>query len=222
MAEFRKYMFDDFVIEDLREDFDEDLDNIDEDLGEIKEENVISENVVKEVFVEEKIAISEVQRRVDEASKKAFEQGYKSVTDTILEKNATVLENIEKELKDIIATIDIRSKQIEKDYLFLLKESLKKIVPTVLEDDAQNIVSKFIEDNFDAMKKEPKLSFYVNSEIALMIKSKIEAFLEKNNFEGRVLINVDDNLLASDCKIEWENGGVQRSAQKIIERIDKL
>lgn len=226
MAEFKKYMFDDFVVEDDQEDFDDDFENKKEDLADDEtKEDTNGENVVEAaplVPPEKTFTLSEVEEKVKEAKMKAYEEGASSVRCDIEEKVSQVMETIEHELKDIFEAIDIKTRDIEKDYLLLLKESLKKIVPTVLDKDAENIVTKFVQDNFGTLKEEAKLTFYVNSELVSKVRKKIEDIAKENNFEGKVVISVDDKLLASDCRIEWESGGVERKTEKIIERIDGL
>ena len=43
-----------------------------------------------------------------------------------------------------------------------------------------------------------------------------------NDFEGKISLHKDASMAPGDCRIEWKNGGIERSSHKMLEKIDNL
>ena len=85
------------------------------------------------------------------------------------------------------------------------------------------LVSKFIADNFNNFKDEAKLSFYIHPDIISYAQQKIAALANSYDFEGKIALHKDASLAKSDCRIEWENGGVElKGADQLAKVADLL
>ena len=99
---------------------------------------------------------------------------------------------------------------------------LQKILPNLSNEHAVEILNRFLEDNFANFRTEPKLSFFFNPEIAPSMQQQIAKLAHIQDFEGKISLHKDNNLALSDCRIEWENGGVGRSSDKLLEKVNNL
>ena len=66
------------------------------------------------------------------------------------------------------------------------------------------------------------MSFYFNPETIKDIQETIGKLANSNDFEGKISLHKDSSLGMADCRIEWENGGVELNNDKTLEKLDNL
>lgn len=228
MADYKKYMFDNFVVSDKQEEGYVEPEAMPEPAAE-PEEKITDIEFVEAAPVEEKPvvqAVSYSQGEMDEAVRSAEEKGYErgfNAAVTEHEKAETVLlENINNRLMTILADVSTQNTEQEQNALRFAVSLVKKLLPSLEENVAVEEVEAFIGDNFKNFAKEGSLSFRFNPDIIGDIAPKISRLAEKNDFEGKIALHKDDSLGLSDCKIEWKNGGVERNTARMISQVENL
>ena len=256
MAQLKKFMFDNFVIE-TRPEADEPEPPVDEETAAepvsptAQEENVSAESPAEtaaepeleaepepevepepeeEEFIPEPLppaeksyTQSEVDEMVNTARQEGYEQGFRSSQNGVDAEANTLLMDINQKLAALLSeTADIRT-EVENQALEMVKVAVLKLVPTLMADEAAELVSKFIADNFNNFKDEAKLSFYIHPDIISYAQQKIAALANSYDFEGKIALHKDASLAKSDCRIEWENGGVElKEADQLAKVADLL
>ena len=84
------------------------------------------------------------------------------------------------------------------------------------------MIKKFLEDNFKNFSQESKLSFYFNSAVIAQAQQILANLARKYDFEGKITLHKDDSLGKSDCRVEWENGGVERNSSGLQAEVKEL
>lgn len=233
MADFKKFMFDNFVVDNktnkskkadevpvekveaevvskpVEQNKTEEFETFDVDYEEVKEEKV--------TYTQE-----ELDSRVKIARDEGYEEGFKASQSSLEVNRIELLANVDANLLNIFEKIDAKVFEMEKDCAELLKAVLRKIVPGVLEEKAKEIVESFIKDNFVNIKKEAKLSFYANPEVIPYVQEVVAGLARASDFEGKISMHKDAGLGISDCRIEWEKGGVERNAEEILNKVDDV
>ena len=234
MAEFKKFMFDNFVIEEHEEKVEEAVevaepsvpDNVPEPEPEVEEiQEAVYEEVVEpepepepvKTYTEEELA-----EQVQIAEHNGYEKGFKSSQSGIDEAVANVLNEINSRLLQLITEEETQKSEMEKQSLDLVLSIVRKLVPSLLSDEAKNIVNKFIADNFNNFKNESKLSFYIHPDIISYVQENIAKLANRHDFEGKIALHKDNSLGVSDCRIEWENGGVERNTGHLTDKIKAM
>lgn len=233
MAEFKKFMFDNFIVEDTEKKIEEDIievvempvpENVPEQKTEVEDvQDVVYEEVIEpepepvKTYTEEELA-----EQVRIAEQNGYEKGFKSSQCDIDAASVNVLNEINNRLLQLITDEQKQNSEMEKQSLDLVLSIVRKLVPSLLADEAKNIVNKFIADNFNNFKNEAKLSFYIHPDIISCVQKNIANLANRHDFEGKIALHKDNNLGISDCRIEWENGGVERNAGHLVGKIETM
>lgn len=235
MADYKKYMFDNFVVSD-----EEPRKYIPEAVVEAAEEDDAApeDEVTEAEFVEEKPAAEtkeeekaapevsfsqeELDKAVRAAEEKSYEQGYNAAVSEREKAETVLLDSINNRLMTILADVSTNNAEQEQSALRFAVALVRKLLPRLEEGVAVKEVEAFICGNFKNFAKEGSLSFRFNPEIIGDIAPKISRLAEKNDFEGKIAIHKDDSLGLSDCKIEWLNGGVERNTAHALSQVEDL
>ena len=229
MAELKKFLFDNFVIEDkkkIKSKLEEpEAAVLPEQEVELEPIVVEPEPVVEEVEPEPEVITfseEEVAEKVKEAEKKAYERGLKAAQESIEQSQKELLESINNKLIALIANTMKAEETAEQEAFVLARAVVDKLVPGLNEEHAAEIVNKFIADNFNSFKNESKLSFYIHPDIISYAQETIAKLANSYDFEGKIALHKDASLEKADCRIEWENGGVERNSAELGERVKNL
>lgn len=231
MADYKKYMFDNFVINDknppkyVPEEIissAEDKEDISEDkvfeVEEVEESQPIEEPQIKEITFSQE----DMDKAVRQAEEQSYEKGYNAAISEKEKAETMLLDSINNRLMTILADISSNNASQEQSALRFAVSLVKKLLPQLEETVAVKEVESFIEDNFKNFSKEGSLSFCFNPEIIGDIAPKLSHLAEKHDYEGKIAIHKDISLGLSDCKIEWLNGGVEKNTAHAISRVEDL
>lgn len=229
MSNYQKFMFDNFVIADEDEPDEEVVELKNDEVDVIRVEAPEEENEpIIDIPVEpaapevKTYTQEELDAAVLQAEQAGYEKGY-NARDCGLDKEiTTLLGNVESKLLDIIVNAGTVEEKLEKQFKEFNILVLQKLIPGLQKEQGVAIINKFIEDNFANFRFEPKLSFYLNSEVIGQVQEKIAQMAHIHDFEGKIALHKDDNLGISDCRIEWENGGVEHLSNKLLEKVENL
>ena len=72
----------------------------------------------------------------------------------------------------------------------------------------------------DSLKNEPRLVVYTPAEHLDALKSRVDALSSTKGFEGRVVLIGEDGMKPGDCRVEWADGGMERSSAAIWAEIE--
>lgn len=226
MAELKKYLFDNFVIEDKKKsrqpvapepEVVPEKENRSEQITDAEfEEFAVSEPEVK-TYSEE-----EMSEKIKAAEQDAYERGFKTAQESIDSTVASLLENINNKLMTMVADSSNLTCELQQQSFELAQAVMTKLVPTLTEENAVEIVKGFISENFNNFKKEAKLSFYIHPDIISYVQETIAKLANSYDFEGKIALHKDPTLKTADCRIEWENGGIERNTAELSGRIEEI
>lgn len=170
--------------------------------------------------------VSYTQEELDEkikiAEQNAYENGFKSAQSSIEASLKEVLSDINNKLVNIITDADAMNKTLEQQSMDVVMAVVRKLVPTLEAENALDIVNKFISENFNNFKNESKLSFYIHPDIISYVQKTIAALAKSHDFEGKIALHKDSSLAVGDCRVEWENGGVERNGAEMLNKVAEI
>ncbi len=234
MAQFQKFMFDNFVIacdEDkaiVEPENETEAENIESGAEPIEETVVYEpEPEIKpepEIVVESVISYSqeELDAEVRKAEDKGYERGLRQAEDEAEKRHEALMNEMSGKLSVMLADMAKENDEREAEAIQLALALVKKLLPSLEEKQAEAEVQKFLSDNFPNFRREAYLSFSFNPQTVGAAAKIIAKLAEKNDFEGKISVHKDENLGVSDCRIEWENGGVEKNDSKMLEKAEKL
>ena len=228
MVAYKKFEFDNFVIEDeIVEIVTSEKVVTDDEIIREETETVVEAEMVPEIIPEpvvETITFSEeeLQAAKIQAEQIGYDKGYQAKSEETDKMTAGLLLDINNKLSDFFAAQDKFKDELEQNFMKFNLAVLQKLLPSLSEEHAVEILNRFLEENFANFRTEPKLSFFFNPEIAPSMQQQIAKLARIQDFEGKISLHKDTNLGLSDCRIEWENGGVCRSSDKLLEKVNNL
>ncbi|MGE5506627.1 MAG: flagellar assembly protein FliH [Actinomycetota bacterium] len=99
---------------------------------------------------------------------------------------------------------------------------LKKVLPRTCEAHAFEEVTRVVEECLGHVLDEPRIIVRVSAELVDPVRERLEAVAGDHGFEGRVVVQADPRLTASDCKVEWTDGGAERDQVRLLAEIDEV
>lgn len=227
MAELKRFLFDNFVIEEKKKIKAPTAEAVVEALP-IKEhkpemitdadfEEYIPQNEQPKTYNEEEVA-----EKIKIAEQDAYERGFKTSQDGIDNLLSKAMDEINQRLMTMIANSSNLSCELEKQSVELAQAIIEKLVPGLNKDNSVEIVKQFISDNFNNFKNEAKLSFYIHPDIISYVQETIAKLANSYDFEGKISLHKDAKLGIADCRIEWENGGVERNLAGMSAKVENM
>lgn len=225
MSKPQKFLFDNFVIgEDNREVVEVPVADtavfaVPENKNDEVEVELVEESPEPEVMT---YSEDELAEKVKMAEERGYEQGFKAAQTDSEQIIQGILIDINNKLLSLITDASAAHQTSEKQFMQILKTVVARMIPTMAEENAVEIINSFIATNFKNFNDEPKLSFYLSPEVIKEVQEKIVQLANHNDFEGKIALHKDTSLGISDCRIEWENGGVERNLGNMLEKVDNL
>ena len=247
MAAYQKFMFDNFVIDDegrIRIN-DENASATEvtepeeteispqaevEDAQNTQVEEVVASEPVMEIQEQKEPDIppppsfseDELRAATEKSREEGYEKGFQAAQGEQEKQEHELLENINTRLLSILTEAENFQKQLEQDNLHFVLGVLKKIFPSLAQKQADAELELFLKENFAHFKNEASLSFSFNPESVKIGAALLPKLANANDFEGKIAIHKDASLGVGDCRIEWKNGGVERNADKMLEKVTEL
>ena len=228
MVSYKKFEFDNFIVDDEEVEIISSTEVVtdDEIIPEV-DEPVVEPEFVPEIAPEpviETITFSEdeLEAAKIQAEQLGYDKGYQAKSEETENMTAGLLLDINNKLSDFFAVQDKFREELEQNFMKFNLAVLQKLLPNLSDEYAVEILNRFLEENFANFRTEPKLSFFFNPEIAPSMQQQIAKLARIQDFEGKISLHKDSNLGLSDCRIEWENGGVGRSSDKLLEKVNNL
>lgn len=227
MSGYKKYEFDNFVLDDDRAEVATPTAEVATPEEELTETAVSTPEVVETVpepqaVVAPTYSEEEMNAAKTAAQKLGYEEGYRAKTEEIDNQTTGLLLELDKHIGDLLAQKEQLQKELERDFMELNLAVIKKLLPHISQEHAEEILTQFLNENFANFKSEAKLSFYFNPDIIGKMQAQIANLARINDFEGKIALHKDASLGVSDCRVEWENGGVQSGSDKLLEKVNNL
>lgn len=96
----------------------------------------------------------------------------------------------------------------------------RKLVPDLLRREGVGEIEAVIRAALREMFEEPRVVLRVSDSVLDLIKPRIDAIARDAGFDGKIVILAEDGMVDGDCRLEWADGGVERSAAKLSAQIE--
>ena len=111
---------------------------------------------------------------------------------------------------------------INRDALKLAHAIMKKLAPRLTRNGELIEVERTIAQAFEFTNNQPKIIVQVPQHLNLPLQEKIDVITSRGNFDGQVILSVNNELAEGDCRIIWDAGEMERSMSTTWGQIDKI
>lgn len=187
-------------------------------------EEIESEKLRKEREKAEKYRFS--QEDIDEACQTAHAighaAGHEKAMESIDNKLVESLELIIPQIDEIVTQNLAETNKHFNAVMDIALAAAKKTVSEIYKKHGLDEVEKVIKECMEHVINEPRIVITVATDAIDVLDERIEKIKRKHGYEGLLIIHGDNEMPLGDCKIEWENGGLERSLENIWEDIDRI
>jgi flagellar assembly protein FliH len=170
-------------------------------------------------FSEEELAAA-----VAEARKTALAEGQAKgkaeATAQTEKQTATALTAIAQHFAKVDGEVQAATAQLRETTLELSLAMVRRLFPEFARQHGLEEVKELLGRCLDQLRTEPRFTVKVASDLAETLKGQVEALAQSRGFEGRIVVAGEDSLKPGDCRIEWSQGGMIRSADEIWKAIE--
>ena len=170
-------------------------------------------------FSEEELAAA-----VAEARKAALAEGQAKgkaeATAQTERQTAAALNAIAQHFAKIEGEVQAVSAELRATSLELGLAMVRRLFPEFARRHGLDEVKELLGRCLDTLRAEPRFTVRVASDQAEALGGEVDALARSRGFEGRILVTGDESLKAGDCRIEWSQGGMIRSADEIWKAIE--
>lgn len=188
-------------------------------------EKEIAETPVEEEEVEEIIPTFS-EEEVEQARQEGFEagkiEGLAATTEELTKHIAASLAGIDQKLTQAFQTQTAANAELHRAALAVGVGIARKMFPALAERNAFDEVERVVLSVFDKIIEEPRITFSVHPGVITEIEKRISEISVSKGYEGLVTVHIDETLAASDCKVEWANGGIERDTHEMWRDINRI
>ncbi len=193
---------------------------------EIKEEEVIVEEVVEEIEELEEIIPTFSEEQVAAARKEGIaagrEQERAEILGAIEQQTMKTLALIEKRIGELLNIQEQANEAIQRDCLVIATAVVQRLFPSLNQEHAQREVEDMIASVMTMVIEEPRVTVKVNEKLHASLEKRITEITAKKGFEGKLTVLSDQDIQIGDCKIEWGKGGAVRDMDALWREIDAV
>ncbi len=96
----------------------------------------------------------------------------------------------------------------------------RKLMPQLVRREGLAEVEAMLRDCLKDMFDEPRIVLRVGDALLDAVTERLTPIVSRSGFAGRVIVIAEEGMATGDCRIEWADGGAERSAARIWREID--
>ncbi|WP_395018105.1 hypothetical protein [Dongia sp.] len=170
-------------------------------------------------FSEEELAAAVAEAR-KAAMAEGLAKGKAEATAQTERQTATALGAIAQHFAKVDGEVQAAAGQLRETTLELSLAMVRRLFPEFARQHGLEEVKELLGRCLDQLRTEPRFTVKVASGLAETLKTEVEALAQSRGFEGRIVVAGEEGLKPGDCKIEWSQGGMIRSADDIWKAIE--
>ena len=155
-----------------------------------------------------------------EEVEEAYQRGRGSLEAMAAQSQSLALGRIAEVAMTAISQLDALAAEARAEALTVALAAARRIADTALNRFPLDVVEHTIRQCLAEAAHEPRVVIRVGMDLAEDLKSRLAAITDEVGFAGRIVIMPDARTAAADCRLEWTDGGVERNAAAIAERIE--
>lgn len=152
----------------------------------------------------------------------AYAEGKGSLEAVTAQAQSLALGRIAEAAMSALNTMDGLAAEARAESLQVGLLAARRIAGSALARFPLDTVEETIAECLAQSAHEPRVVIQVSPDVADMLKARIGQLAEGLGFAGRIVVNTEPRLRHADCRLEWTDGGVERDARMIGDRIEAV
>ncbi len=171
----------------------------------------------KAVPAEERPQFSQLDMEgaVGGAQQRGFEEGLATAVQSEEAKIARLMDKIAGSMNELQAAEAQRNADAQAMAIEVAAGLLRKLMPELASQPSLEGVSELVRKVMMDRFEEPRLIIRVHDSILDQLNARLQSLAQQSGFRGQYALMADTLLAPTDCRIEWSNGGVERSVTRL-------
>lgn len=158
----------------------------------------------------------------DEASKEGFSAGQSEALVGIEATATQTLEAMNVQLQQLTQNNTSRLENIRCEAASLSLAIAKSLAPSLISKLPEAEVLNMVEECLTDLHDEPRIVVRATDQVCSALTDRISHLEQSTGFQGSIILLPEDTLNGSDCRIEWADGGVERSLEGTTQKIGTI
>ena len=163
--------------------------------------------------------------QLDALKKEVFDAGFaaglKAGNDDSSKKTQGTLFEIEQKIVELISNIEVIEKSCDAQMRASIMAIAKKLLPDMTARHGLQEIEALLTSVVSEMAHEPRLVVRINEAEFDVINTKIHEITTQKAFAGKVVVLADAEISVGDCRVEWADGGIERSVKNTWQKIEE-
>lgn len=179
-----------------------------------------------ELEAEEHAPPTYTQEEVDEAKEASYQlgrqEGMSSAMAGIEQQVAISLEGVLSKIGELNQVHRKWTAEIQRDAVRLSATIMRKMAPELTRGTELPQIEHVINQAFQFLTEQPKVMIRVAAELEAPLRDKVQLMASRVGYEGEVVLVGDPELVATDCRVSWAAGAVERALDETWGEIDEM
>lgn len=123
-------------------------------------------------------------------------------------------------LSDCVAQQKRVVAEIERQAGEIIVALMRKLFPVLLERSGTDDIEALIRDSIAQALDQPRIVVRCGASVAEHIDTLVRNAAARAGFDGRISVLPDPMLTGQDCRVDWAEGGVERTPHRMMEKIE--
>lgn len=159
---------------------------------------------------------------VEAVRAKAYSEGKGSLEAVAAQTQGMALSQIAQAAMTALSTMESLAAEARAEAIQIGMTAARRIAESALSRYPLDVIEETISQCLAQAAHEARVVIKVSPDIADALKARIAELADGIGFAGRIVITSDSRLAHADCRLEWTDGGVERDASVIAERIEAV
>lgn len=169
----------------------------------------------KPLFTEEQLILAKMQAQ---AQGKA--EGLKEARQGQDEQISKCLQQIGVACDKLIAAEDRREVEQMIAATKLAMQVAHKLLPQFAQRFSLQEIERVVLQSVEARREEPRIAVIVPAVHLETLRQRIDALAMEKGYAGKLILVADDNLAATDVRVEWADGGAERLYERLFSQVE--
>jgi flagellar assembly protein FliH len=165
---------------------------------------------------------SYLPKEVEKIRTQAMQEGTRSAQAMADQAIASSLKQMSAVIESLFNILEQEVEVVKSEAAQLAYAIGSKIGGKLIDEAPTQALEELIEECLGNLRSEPHVHIQVHPDNADILATRIGETIAGRSFEGKLHITPSDGLGETDVKIEWANGGIEKSQSGVIEAITKI
>jgi len=151
-----------------------------------------------------------------------FEAGRSETLQDVTTRAAGAVEAIAAALGNLGESHERRMATVHGEAVNLAYAIARILAPTLVARQPLAEIENMVRECLTACYNEPRLVVRVAENLVDPVKDMMDRLEQEQSYAGKIIILGDDRLEGDHCRVEWADGGAERSMDALLSDVDRL